>query len=89
MKITTEAKKNLFKEYGGSDADTGSIEANIAILTGRIQHITGHLQSNKKDNANTRSLTILVGKRRRLLKYLANKDITSYRKIIEKLDLRK
>ena len=89
MGITIDEKLKIFKEYGGSEKNTGSVKANVALLTSRINHMTGHLKTNKKDHANTRSLTMLVGKRKRLLKYLAKKDIEAYRKLIEKLNLRK
>ena len=89
MNITTEEKKKFYKEYGGSDTNTGSVEANIAILSHRINHVSQHLRGNKKDHSNTRSLQIMVGKRKGLLKYLANKDIEGYRVLIEKLELRK
>ena len=89
MSITAEEKLKIFKEYGGSEKNTGSVEASIALLTQRINHMSNHLQTRKKDHSNTRSLTILVGKRKRQLKYLSKKDIEAYRKLIEKLNLRK
>jgi small subunit ribosomal protein S15 len=89
MYLTPEVKKGLFKEYGKSDFDTGSAEGQVALFTFRIQHLTEHLKINKKDSATRRSLVLLVGKRRRLLEYLKNRDITRYREIIKKLKLRK
>ena len=89
MILTTERKKEIFKEFGGSETNTGSIEAQIALTTERINHISEHLRTHRKDHATTRSLYKMVGKRKRLLKYLAQKDITRYRSIIEKLNLRK
>ncbi len=89
MSINTDDKLKLFKEYGGSEKNTGSTEANVAVLTARINHMSNHLRTNKKDFSNQRSLQILVGKRKRLLKYLAVKDIAVYRTLIEKLELRK
>lgn len=89
MYLTPEVKKGLFKEYGKSEFDTGSAEGQIALFTFRIQHLTEHLKINKKDSATRRSLVLLVGKRRRLLEYLKNQDITRYREIIKKLKLRK
>jgi len=87
--ISKEEKIKFFKEHGGSEKATGSIEAQIALHTARIKDISSHLNDNKKDFASTRSLTKLVGKRKRLLKYLSAKDINRYRSIIEKLKLRK
>ena len=89
MSINTDDKLKLFKEYGGSEKNTGSTEANVAVLTARIRHMSNHLRANKKDFSNQRSLQILVGKRKRLLQYLAHKDIVGYRTLIEKLELRK
>lgn len=87
--LTTEAKKSYFKEYGGSENNTGSVEAQVAMFTHRIAHITSHLKTNKKDYSSTRSLIKMVGQRRSLLNYLAKKDINKYRALIEKLNLRK
>ncbi len=89
MYLTPEVKKGLFKEYGKSEFDTGSAEGQIALFTYRIQHLTEHLKTNKKDSATRRSLVLLVGKRRRLLEYLKNQEINRYREIIKKLKLRK
>jgi small subunit ribosomal protein S15 len=89
MYLTHEIKKGLFKEYGKSEFDTGSAEGQIALFTYRIQHLTEHLKTDKKDSATRRSLVLLVGKRRRLLEYLKKRDITRYREIIKKLNLRK
>ena len=89
MYLTSEIKKEFFKEHGKSEFDTGSSEAQIALFTYRIQHLTGHLKSNKKDLVTRRSLVRLVGKRRKLLDYLKGEDIERYRAIIKKLGLRK
>jgi small subunit ribosomal protein S15 len=89
MSLTKEKKVEIFKEFGGSATNTGSAAAQIALFTERINHITGHLKKAPKDYSSTRALIMLVGKRRRLLKYLAKKDINAYRALIEKLDLRK
>ena len=89
MQITQEEKKEIFKEYGGDASNTGSIEAQVALLTEEISHITDHLRSNKKDHSARLSLVKKVGKRRKFLKYLAKKDINNYRSLIEKLGLRK
>lgn len=89
MYLTTENKKEIFKQYGKSEADTGSAEGQIAIFTTRINHLTEHLLTNKKDYATQRALLKLVGKRRKLLDYLKVKDIERYRSIIKSLKIRK
>jgi small subunit ribosomal protein S15 len=89
MYLTTETKKDLFKSYGKSEFDTGSSEGQIALFTFRILHLTEHLKANQKDNFTRRSLVRLVGKRRRLLDYLRERDIERYRNVIKKLNLRK
>lgn len=89
MYLATEKKKEIFKTYGKSDADTGSAEGQIALFSHRINHLTGHLKSNKKDFGTQTALLNLVGKRRKLLDYLKAKDIERYRAIIKKLDIRK
>lgn len=89
MYLTKEIKKGIFDKYGGSEANTGSSESQIALFTHRINHLTQHLKSNKKDKGTQRSLIRLVGKRRRLLDYLKNNEIDRYRDIIKKLNLRK
>ena len=89
MYLTPEIKKDIFKDNGKSDADTGSAEGQIALFSHRIKHLTEHLKKNKKDLATQRSLVRLVGKRRKLLDYLKEKEIERYRAIIAKLGLRK
>lgn len=89
MYLTAEAKKEIFKKHGGSETNTGSTEAQIALFTSRIQHLTEHLKNNRKDYNTERSLVKLVGKRRSLLDYLIKTDIVRYRAIIKELDLRK
>lgn len=89
MYLTTETKKDFFKEYGKSEFDTGSAEGQIALFTFRIKHLTEHLKINKKDLATERSLIRLVGKRRKLLDYLREKEINRYREIIKILGIRK
>lgn len=76
-------------EYGQHERDTGSPEVQIALLTGRIKHLTQHLQEHKKDHATERGLLMLVGKRRRLLDYLRKTDNDRYQAIITKLGLRR
>ena len=89
MYLTTEKKKEFFKKFGKSTEDTGSAEGQIALFSFRIAHLTEHLKANKKDYSTQRALVILVGKRRRLLNYLKEKDIERYRAIIKSLKLRK
>ncbi|MCF6243034.1 MAG: 30S ribosomal protein S15 [Bacteroidales bacterium] len=89
MYLTTEKKKEFFKTYGKSESDTGTSEAQIALFSYRISHLTEHLKSNKKDFSTQRALIKLVGKRRRLLDYLKRKDIERYRAIVKSLGLRR
>ncbi len=89
MYLTKEKKVEFFKEHGKSDADTGSTEAQIALFTYRINHLTDHLKTQKKDHSSRLGLLKLVGKRRRLLDYLIKNDIERYRSIIAKLNIRK
>ena len=89
MYLTAEKKQEIFGQYGKSNTDTGSPEAQIALFSYRINHLTEHLKSNKKDYSTERALVILVGKRRRLLNYLKDVDITRYRAIIKELGIRK
>ena len=89
MNIAPEVKKQIFKEYGKSEFDTGSSEGQIAMFTKKIQELTEHLKENKKDMVTERSLVRLVGKRRKLLDYLKSNDIERYRSIIKKLKIRK
>ncbi len=87
--LTSEKKVEFFKEFGGSETNTGSVDAQIAILSHRINHLTEHLRSNKKDFGTKRALLKMVGRRRRLLNYVAHKDIEAYRALIAKLGLRR
>ncbi len=89
MYLSKENKKEIFKKHGKSKSDTGSAEGQIALFTARINHLTEHLKNNRKDFNTERSLVMMVGKRKSLLNYLKNKDITRYREIIKKLNLRK
>ena len=89
MYLDKEKKVEIFSQYGKSATDTGSAEAQIALFTYRIKHLTEHLKQNHKDFGTARSLTKLVGRRRKMLKYLYNKDINRYRAIIKALGLRK
>ena len=87
MYLDSEKKKEIFGTYGKSNTDTGSPEAQIALFSVRIAHLTEHLKVNKKDYNTQRSLKMLVGKRRRLLDYLIRVDINRYRAIIAKKEL--
>ena len=87
--LDREKKQKIFEQYGKSNADTGSPESQVALFSYRIDHLTNHLKSNKKDYATQRSLLRLVGKRRRLLDYLKEVDIERYRHIVKSLKLRK
>ena len=87
--LTQEKKANIFAEFGGNAANTGSIEGQIALLTERISSISKHLQANKKDFSTHRGLMQMVGKRKRLLTYMSKHNLTGYRQLIEKLGLRK
>lgn len=87
--LTTEKKAQYYTEFGGNANNTGSIEAQVAILTERINHISNHLKTNKKDFSSQRGLMQMVGQRKSLLAYLTKHNLTSYRSLIEKLGLRK
>ena len=87
--LDTKRKKEIFNEFGGSDTNTGSIEAQVALLTEEIKILTRHLNDNKKDHVSRRALLTKVGKRKRFLRYLMKKDILGYRALIEKLGIRK
>ena len=87
--ITQEIKAQLVKEYGKTEADTGSVEVQVAILSYRIKELTEHLKTHPKDHHSRRGLLKMVGKRRGLLDYLKSRDIEGYRQLIEKLGIRK
>ncbi len=89
MYLDTQWKKEIFTKYGGSEANTGSTEAQIALFTLRIAHLTEHLKKNRKDYGTQRSLQLLVGKRRSFLDYLKKKEIERYRAIVKELGLRR
>ncbi len=87
--LSKEKKAEVLGEYSRAANDTGSAEAQIALFTYRIQHLSDHLRQNNKDHACRRSLLSLVGKRKRLLQYLSKKDLQKYRELIDKLGIRK
>lgn len=89
MVLTKESKQEIFKKYGKGENDSGSPECQIALFTKRIKHLTGHLKENPKDKNTERSLVRVVGKRRRLLDYLREKDVNRYRSITKELKIRK
>lgn len=84
-----EKKQEIIEKYKLHDGDTGSPEVQVALLTERINHLTEHLKTHKKDHHSRRGLLKMVGKRRGLLNYLSENNIERYRQIIEKLELRK
>jgi len=83
-----EAKTKIIESFKLHDGDTGSADVQIALLTQRINHLTEHLQSNKKDHSSRRGLLMMVGQRRRLLEYLQNNDLSRYQAVTKKLKLR-
>ncbi|WP_185850304.1 30S ribosomal protein S15 [Blattabacterium cuenoti] len=87
--MTAENKKEIFKTYGGSIYNTGSSESQVALFTYRINYLSKHLKDNKKDFNTERALVKLVGKRKKMLKYLEKRNINSYKDIIKNLGLRK
>ncbi len=89
MSITQNEKLELVKKFGKDEKDTGRTEVQVALITSRIMHLTDHLKANKDDHHSRRGLLKLVGQRRRLLNYLAKKDITRYRSLIKELGLRR
>ena len=89
MTLTKTQKSEIVTEHRRSDADTGSTEVQIAVLSKRISDLTEHLKLHKRDHASRRGLLMLVGRRRRLLEYLRREDIDRYRGIVAKLGLRR
>ncbi|MHB8152621.1 MAG: 30S ribosomal protein S15, partial [Bacillati bacterium] len=85
MPLTKEHKAELAAKYGRSAHDTGSAEVQVAVLTASVNHLTEHLKIHKKDHHSRRGLLLQVGQRRRLLNYLAHKDVERYRKLIADL----
>lgn len=89
MTLRSEEKLSIIEEFRAHEKDTGSAEVQIALLTKRIDELTEHLKEHKKDHHSRRGLLKMVGKRRRLLNYLKEKDVERYRQLIEKLGLRR
>jgi small subunit ribosomal protein S15 len=89
MALDAAVKQSIIDEYGTTAGDTGSPEVQIALLTRRISDLTGHLKEHKHDHHSRRGLLLLVGQRRRMLNYLAERDIERYRTLIERLGIRR
>ena len=89
MSLTQEKKQELIEKYGRSEGDTGSVEVQVALLTERINELTEHLRTHTKDHHSRRGLLMLVGKRRRLLRYLQGSDLDRYRQVVADLGLRR
>ena len=89
MSITDQEKQQIIKEYAVHPKDTGSSEVQIAILTKRINSLTEHMKTNKKDFSTRRGLLIMVGRRNRLLAYVRERDVNTYKELLAKLGLRK
>ena len=89
MTLTKTQKSEIITQHRRSDADTGSAEVQIAVLSKRISDLTEHLKTHKKDHASRRGLLMLVGRRRRLLEYLRRENVERYREIVAKLGLRR
>jgi small subunit ribosomal protein S15 len=89
MALDVETRQQIIKDYATEEGDTGSPEVQVALLTRRIQDLTEHLKTHKHDHHSRRGLLQLVGRRRKLLKYLTRKDINRYRALIERLGLRR
>jgi len=82
-------KKQIIEDFAITTGDTGSVDVQIALLTKRIAHLTEHLKAHRGDHHSHRGLMLMIGRRRRLLNYLAKQDIAHYRKLIERLGLRR
>ncbi|HOC46206.1 MAG: 30S ribosomal protein S15 [Syntrophorhabdaceae bacterium] len=89
MPLTAQRKKSIIEDFKTHESDTGSPEVQIALLTERIKSLTEHFKKFAKDHNSRRGLLVLVGSRRRLLNYLKNKNVDRYKKVVEKLGLRK
>ena len=89
MTLTKEAKLGIIDKHRQHDSDTGSPQVQVALLTTRINELTEHLRTHRKDHHSRRGLLMLVGKRRRLLRYLQSSDIERYRSLIQELGLRR
>lgn len=89
MGLSKTEKSEVVHEFGDSDADTGTSAVQVALLTRRITELTGHFKTHPKDHASRHGLQRMVGQRRRLMGYLSRKDVATYRRLLEELNLRK
>ncbi len=89
MQLTTDQKTEIVRKFGANEQDTGNIRVQIALLTERINGLTEHLRSHKKDHSSRRGLLMLVGQRRRMLRYFEKNDLDGYRQLIKDLGLRR
>jgi small subunit ribosomal protein S15 len=89
MSLKQDAKRDIVTKFGKTDSDTGSTSVQVALLTARINHLTEHLREHRKDHHSRRGLLMLVGQRRRLLRYMQKKDLDGYRELIRELGLRR
>ena len=87
--LDKETKERIVKEFGRKEGDTGSVEVQVAMLTEKINRLTEHLKTNKKDYSSARGLMKMVGQRKQLLSYLSKNDFNRYRDLVQKLGLRK
>jgi small subunit ribosomal protein S15 len=87
--MTEKTKSQIIQEFKKNEADTGSAEVQIALITGRIRQLTGHFSSHPKDFGSKQGLLVLVGRRRRFLRYLEHHDPAKYRELLQRLELRK
>lgn len=88
MGLSTEKKAEIAREFGQGDGDTGSAAVQVALLTERIQQLTEHLEQHKKDFSSQRGLRRMVGQRRRMLKYIKRRDLSAYKALSERLEIR-
>ena len=88
MPLTTEEKESIVSKFGKNKTDTGSTSVQIALLTSRVRHLTAHVTKHKKDNHSRRGLVMLVGQRKRLMKYLRKTDLEKYENVVNKLKIR-
>jgi small subunit ribosomal protein S15 len=88
MGLTVEKKADIVREFGQGDKDTGSAAVQVALMTERIEELTAHLNQHKKDFSSQRGLRRIVGQRRRILKYIKRRDVSAYKALIERLDIR-
>ena len=89
MTLTQDAKREIVTQYGDNPEDTGNTRVQIALLTARINELTEHLRTHRKDHHSRRGLLVLVGKRRRMLNYMQRNDLDAYRELIRELGLRR